>query len=137
MMARRKTIDLEGIAHNAPIPMAAVIGNVLATSAIFGADSRTGEIPDTPEVEIACLFENVTAVLDAAGGSCDDILRMGVLLKETTLRQIVNVHWLVMFPDEKDRPARHISVVADLPVSAQIELLAVLPSDTTGAAREH
>jgi hypothetical protein len=53
------------------------------------------------------------------------------------LRQIVNVHWLVMFPDEKDRPARHISVVADLPVSAQIELLAVLPSDTTGAAREH
>jgi enamine deaminase RidA (YjgF/YER057c/UK114 family) len=133
-MARRRTIDLEGIAHNAPIPMAAVIENLLATSAIFGADRRTGQIPESAEDEIACLFDNIRALLDAAGGSCDDILRMGVLLRETSLRKIVNENWLAMFPDEADRPARHITVVADLPVRAQIELLAVLPSEPTGGS---
>jgi 2-iminobutanoate/2-iminopropanoate deaminase len=133
-MSRRRTIDLEGIAHNAPIPMAAVIDNLLATSAIFGADRRTGQIPETAEEEIACLFDNIRALLNAAGGSCDDILRMGVLLKETSLRKIVNENWLAMFPDEADRPARHITVVADLPARAQIELLALLPSDATGGS---
>lgn len=106
--------------------MAALIGNILATSAIFGADSRTGQVPESADEEIACLFDNIRSILEKAGGSCDDILRMEVLLKETSLRQIVNVQWLAMFPDERDRPARHISVVPDLPVRAQIELLAVL-----------
>jgi 2-iminobutanoate/2-iminopropanoate deaminase len=135
-MVRRRTIDLEGIEHKAPIPMAAVIGNVLATSALFGADRRTGKVPDSAEEEIACLFDNIRAVLDAAGGSCDDILRMDVMLKETTLRQIVNAQWVAMFPDEADRPARHITVVPDLPARAQIELLAVLSTEPTGGTHE-
>jgi 2-iminobutanoate/2-iminopropanoate deaminase len=132
-MARRRTIDLDGIVHKAPIPMASVIDNLLATSAIFGADRRTGEVPESAEEEVACLFENIKAVLEKAGGSCDDILRMDVLLKETSLRQLINVEWLAMFPGETDRPARHISVLPDLPVRAQIELLAVLPSKSPGA----
>jgi enamine deaminase RidA (YjgF/YER057c/UK114 family) len=115
--------------------MAAVIDNLLATSAIFGADKRTGQIPESADDEIACLFDNIRAVLEQAGGSCDDILRMDVLLRETSLRQIVNVNWLAMFPDEKNRPARHISIVPDLPARAQIELMAVLASDTIG--RDH
>ena len=129
-MAKRRTINLEGVKHSAPIPMGAVIGNVLATSAVFGGDRRTGEIPDSPEDEIACLFDNIRAVLDAAGGSCDDILRMGVLLREHSLRQIVNQNWLKMFPDEMSRPARHITIVPDLPARAQIELLALLSSES-------
>ena len=132
-MARRRTIDLDGVAHSAPIPLASVIGNLLATSAIFGADRRTGKIPETPEEEIACLFDNIRSVLDEAGGSCDNILRMGVLIKETSLRKIVNENWLAMFPNEADRPARHITVVPDLPANAQIELLAVLSVTTPGS----
>jgi enamine deaminase RidA (YjgF/YER057c/UK114 family) len=132
-MARRRTINLDGVAHSAPIPLASVIGNLLATSAIFGADRRTGKIPETPEEEIACLFDNIRSVLDEAGGSCDNILRMGVLIKETSLRKIVNENWLAMFPNEADRPARHITVVPDLPANAQIELLAVLSVTTPGS----
>ena len=132
-MARRRTINLDGVAHSAPIPLASVIGNLLATSAIFGADRRTGKIPETPEEEIACLFANIRSVLDEAGGSCDNILRMGVLIKETSLRKIVNENWLAMFPNEADRPARHITVVPDLPANAQIELLAVLSVTTPGS----
>jgi len=135
-MVRRRTIDLDGITHNAPIPMASVIENLLATSAIFGADRRTGQIPESAEEEIACLFENVTAVLNEAGGSCNDILRMGVLVKETSLRSIINEKWLAMFPNETDRPARHITVVPELPARAQIELLAVLPIEPTGVASD-
>jgi len=116
--------------------MAAVIENVLATSAIFGADTRTGKIPDSAEEEIACLFDNIRAILDAAGGSCDDVLRMDVMLKDTNLRSVINVNWLAMFPDETDRPARHITVVADLPVRAQIELLALLASTSSGDSVE-
>lgn len=129
MMIRRRTIDLDGITHTAPIPMAAVIGNLLASSAIFGGDRLTGKVPEAPEDEIACLFDNVRAVLEAAGGTCDDIVRVGVLLKENSLRPLVNEKWLSMFPDESNRPARHITLVPDLPARAQVELLAVLAID--------
>ena len=128
-MPRRRTIDLEGIQHRAPIPMAAVVDNLLATSAIFGADRRTGDVPETAEEEIACLFDNIRAVLDAAGGSCDDILRMDVLLRENAFRPLINENWVTMFPEDADRPSRHITLVPDLPARAQIELLAVLSRD--------
>jgi 2-iminobutanoate/2-iminopropanoate deaminase len=54
---------------------------------------------------------------------------MDVLLRESDLRTIVNEHWLTMFPEPDDRPARHITVVENLPARAQIQFLAVLPAE--------
>jgi 2-iminobutanoate/2-iminopropanoate deaminase len=127
-VSRRRVVEIPNVRHAAPIPAAVVIGNVLASSAIFGADQGTGQVPEDPSDEVTCLFRNVASVVELAGGSVDDVLRMGVLIRENSVREFINREWLQMFPDEADRPARHITVVANLPVSAQIELLAVIQS---------
>ena len=131
-MSRRRVIELPNVRHAAPIPTAVVIGNTLATSALFGADQRTGTLPDDPSDEIACLFENVATVVEIAGGSPGDVLRMDVLIRDNAVRELINREWLRLYPDETDRPARHITVVPGLPASAQIELIAILPAASTG-----
>jgi 2-iminobutanoate/2-iminopropanoate deaminase len=119
-------IELPYAKHAAPIPTAVVIDNLLATSAIFGADHSSGQVPEALDDEVACLFANITAVLELAGASVADVLKMDVLLRESEYRRLVNQHWLAMFPDPADRPARHITVVPNLPARAQIEFMAVL-----------
>jgi 2-iminobutanoate/2-iminopropanoate deaminase len=123
---RRRVVELPNVRHRAPVPTAVLIDNLLASSALFGADPVTGDLPESVADEIANVFANIRAVLATAGATSDDLLRMDVLLRETEYRKIVNEHWLEMFPDEDDRPARHITVVPNLPARAQVEFLAVL-----------
>jgi 2-iminobutanoate/2-iminopropanoate deaminase len=106
-----------------------LVDRVLASSAMFGADQRTGTVPDDAEEEVRCLFENISTVLELAGGSSADVVRMGVLVRDSADRALVNEEWLAMFPDENDRPARHITVVPNLPVRVQIEFLALLSDE--------
>jgi enamine deaminase RidA (YjgF/YER057c/UK114 family) len=134
-MSRRRVIELPNVKHSAPIPTAVLVDNVLASSALFGADPDTGVLPDRVEDEMAFLFDNVRAVLDAAGATTDDLLRMDVLLRESADRAIINEHWLAMFPDEADRPARHITVVANLPARAQLQFIAVLAKVPDGESK--
>lgn len=127
-MSRRRVIELEHAKHGAPIPTAVVIDNVLVTSAVFGADPSSGKVPEALEGEMACLFANIEAVLELAGASAADVLKLEILLRESEYRPLVNRHWLEMFPDPADRPARHITVVPNLPARAQVEVTAVLPA---------
>jgi enamine deaminase RidA (YjgF/YER057c/UK114 family) len=47
------------------------------------------------------------AIVEAGGGSTDDIIKMTVWLKDRSQRAPVNAEWVRMFPDEHSRPARH------------------------------
>lgn len=127
-MSRRLVIELPNVKHAAPIPSAVLIDNMLASSAIFGASQQTGELPDDPSDEVACLFQNVATIVELAGGSLSDVLRMDIFIKDNSVREFVNREWLQQFPNESDRPARHITVVANLPAAVQVEMLAVLQS---------
>ena len=53
------------------------------------------------------MFANVRRVMDAAGGSADDIIKMNVWITDRALRPIINKYWVEMFPDPHSRPARH------------------------------
>ena len=112
-----------------------VIDNVLASSAVFGADQDTGTVPADPGEEVACLFRNVATILELAGGTVDDIIRMDVFIRENAIREFINREWLRSYPDEADRPARHITVNANLPAQAQIEVLAVLQATNAQVTR--
>jgi 2-iminobutanoate/2-iminopropanoate deaminase len=131
-MSRRRVIELDNVQHSAPIPTAVLIDNVLVSSAIFGADPETGAMPERVEDEVTYLFANIRTVLKAADATTDDVLRMGVLLRDTEDRKLINEHWLSMFPDANDRPARHITVVSNLPARVQIEFMAVLAPHPEG-----
>lgn len=125
-MARRETIDLEGFAHRNPIPVAVKIGNMVFSGAIAGTN-EAGVTPSDPDEQIGQAFRNVQRVVEQAGGTVSDIAKLDVKLRDMSHRPLVNRHWLAMFPDEHDRPARH-TTQADLPgdLVIQVELIAVL-----------
>lgn len=130
-MNKRHSIEIPGLQHENPIPVASQIGQFLATSGVFGKDPTTGTIPPDIETQCALMFSNLRLILDAADGSPEDIIKMTVWVKDKSLRPHVNREWLAMFPDEHSRPARHSLVNADLPGAAlvQCEVMAVINKD--------
>ncbi|MBP0637744.1 RidA family protein [Cupriavidus sp. AcVe19-6a] len=128
-----RSLDVPGLAHKAPIPVGARVGNLICTSAIAGKDARSGELPPDAAAQAALAFHNLQCVLDAGGASLGDVLKLTVYVKDDSVRDAINGEWLRRFPDPRDRPARHI-VVHDLQhgMLLQLECLAVVASDTQG-----
>ena len=78
-------------------------------------DPTTGKIPPDLESQVRNVFSNVRRIIEAAGGTTDDILKLNVWMKDKSQRALVNEEWLKMFPDEHSRPARHSLLNPDLP----------------------
>jgi 2-iminobutanoate/2-iminopropanoate deaminase len=106
-MPKRQSIHIEGFVHRNPIPNASRIGNLLMSSIINGVDPETGKVAPTLEQQCHFIFRHVRAIMVAAGGSPDDIIKMTFWMKDRSQRDAVNVEWEKMFPDEHARPARH------------------------------
>ena len=124
----RRSVEVPGLHHGGlPIPVACVVGNLLASSGISPLDPATGGIPDAVEDQVELVFANVRRVLEAAGGRPDDVVKCTVFVRDKAIRPIIDKYWTEMFPDEASRPARH-TLRIDLAGSMQIqlEILAVL-----------
>lgn len=106
-MTKRTSIYVEGFSHKNPIPAACRVGNMLYSGSIQGTDPKTGKYGATPEEQSALMFAHVKRIVEAAGGSTDDIVKMTVWMKDRSNRAPINTEWLKMFPDEASRPARH------------------------------
>jgi 2-iminobutanoate/2-iminopropanoate deaminase len=127
-MSKRRSIEVEGFSHGAtPIPAASRIGNMIASGGIAGLDTATGKIPDGLEVQVAAMFANVRKIIEAAGASTDDILKMTIWVRDRAARAIIDPHWIKMFPDPHSRPARH-TLVYQLPdpMLVQCDFLAIV-----------
>ena len=127
-MGKRQSIELSGIRHSTPIPMAAKVGNFLFSSPIVGKDPEPPhELPPDAERQAENIFKHIRTVVKSAGGTTEDIVHMTVNLKDLAYREVVNKYWLEMFPDENNRPARH-AIVTDLRAGQMIqcEIVAVL-----------
>src|SRR6202008_613919 len=119
-MDKRRSIDVAGAKHVNPIPSASRRGPFVVSGAISGTDPATGKVPT--DLDEQC------RVMAAAGGSPDDIVKMTVWITDRSLREIMNRHWVVMFPDASSRPARHTLTSRDFtaPMQIQCDLMAVL-----------
>ena len=106
-MTRRKSIQIGEFKHANPIPNACRIGNLLMSGVILGRDPATGTMPERIEDQCANMFGHMKTIVEAGGGSTDDIIKMTVWLQDRSQRAPVNTEWLKMFPDERSRPARH------------------------------
>ena len=106
-MAKRQSINWPGFAHQNPIPNASRIGNLLMSGVILGRDPSTAEMPASLEAQCVNMFAHMKAIVEAGGGSTDDIVKMTVWLQDRSQRGPVNTEWLKMFPDPHSRPARH------------------------------
>ena len=126
-MAKRTVIEMPGLAHAAPIPNGAKIGNMVFSSAISGKDTASGKVPENPDEQAEVLFRNIRKFMELAGGTPENIAHMTVFLKDEKDRESINKAWNKMFPDEHSRPARH-ALKADIRggLLFQVELIAVL-----------
>ena len=106
-MADRTSINLPGRGHRGgAIPMGSRIGKIVYSSGISGRVSG-GENTDDLDKQAETMFKNMKAFMELAGGTVDDIIFVMLLLKDRATREYVDKHWLLTFPDEDSRPARH------------------------------
>ncbi|MEF7610770.1 Rid family hydrolase [Enterococcus casseliflavus] len=126
-MTKRQVIQINGSAHENPIPTAVKIGNMVYTSALLGTDPSSGQMPETVEEEVAQLFTYILEIMEKAGGSSENIAHLSVSVTDRSYKEIVNKEWLKLFPDPDNRPARHTTVHSLKPgVHVQVEMVAVL-----------
>jgi 2-iminobutanoate/2-iminopropanoate deaminase len=113
-MGKRESIEVPGLSHTHPIPNASRIGPFLASGSIFGTDPATGKIPAGIEAQTSLLFQNVRRIVEAAGGTTENILKLSFYVRDKNLREQINKEWVAMFPDPHSRPARHTFQTTDL-----------------------
>jgi enamine deaminase RidA (YjgF/YER057c/UK114 family) len=73
------------------------------------------------------MFQHLRSVIEAAGGTTDDIIKLTVWMADRSEREAVNREWLAMFPNPENRPARQ-TLQAELGggIRVQCDFLAVI-----------
>jgi 2-iminobutanoate/2-iminopropanoate deaminase len=122
----RRSIYVDEIAHQSPIPNASRIGNIIVSGLIRGADPATGRLADTLERQCAFMFRHMREAVEAGGATVADIIKVTVWMKELT-RKPINDEWVKMFPDPASRPARQVMEVPMEPgVLIQCDFMAII-----------
>jgi len=127
-----RSLEVAGLGHGSmPIPVAARVGPLLVTGGVSGVDRSTGAVPEGVDRQVAQLFLNLAAVLQAGGGRPRDVVKITFFVRDRAYRSAINPEWTAMFPEEGDRPARQTLVYEHLPqgVDVQAELLAFVAED--------
>ncbi|OLL31014.1 hypothetical protein BTH42_14690 [Burkholderia sp. SRS-W-2-2016] len=122
-----ESIDVPGLAHKVPIPVGARMGNLLCSSALAGKDPASGQLAATPAEQVRLAFENLQRFLAAGGATLDHVVKLAIHVKDDSVREHLNSHWLALWPDPERRPARHVTV-QDLQhgMAIQLETIAVI-----------
>ena len=128
-MPRRTAIYIDGFEHTNPIPAACRVGNLVMSGLIVGRNDENGELPATLDAQCAFVFKHMRTIVETAGGTLDDIVKVNVWLLDRAQRDPVNREWLAMFPDPQNRPARQ-AMQADLTNGMLIQLDFVAVIDT-------
>jgi 2-iminobutanoate/2-iminopropanoate deaminase len=126
-MSRRKSIVVPEIAHRFPVPNACRIGNLVISGSIQGTDPVSHIMPPGLVEQCSNMFSNMKSVIEAAGGTTDDIIKMTVFIRDRNNREPLNAEWTRMFPDPNSRPARHAQPLqVDGPSLVQCDFIAVI-----------
>src|SRR6195952_5264506 len=91
--------------NTGPVPPAVEAGGGIYVSALFGADAADHLIPQDATAEAHVIFDNLEAILDAAGAALTDVVRVGIVMRDLQRdRPVFNTVWAQRFGDH--RPAR-------------------------------
>ncbi len=108
-----------------PYSQAVRAGSTVYLSGQIPLDPATGELVQADiATEARRVFDNLRAVCEAAGGSLDDVARVGIYL--TDLSDFVAVNAVMADYFQAPYPARSTIQVSALPRGARIEVDAVL-----------
>jgi reactive intermediate/imine deaminase len=108
-----------------PYSQAVQVGNTIYTSGQIPLDPATGElIAGDIDAQARRVFDNLRAVIEAAGASFADVARVGIYLTDLSNFAAVNAVMAEYF--QQPYPARSTIGVAALPRGAQVEVDLVL-----------
>ena len=86
----------------------------------LGLDPLTGDLVDGVEAQADRALTNLTAVLDAAGCTWDDVAKTTIFLADIADFSVVNAVYARYMPDPP--PARSTFAVGSLPKGGRIEI---------------
>jgi 2-iminobutanoate/2-iminopropanoate deaminase len=107
-----------------PFSQAIIDGSTIYTAGQGGVDPDTGEIVDGGiEAETRQTLENIETILEAAGVSLDDVVKINIYLTDMDDYEEMNATYDEFF--EEPFPVRSAVEVSDLPIDICIEIEAV------------
>ena len=102
----------------------AVVGNgTLYVSGQLPIDPATGVMPESLQEQVAQSMKNVMALVEAAGGTRDNIVKCGLFIRDMASFGDINEVYKTFF--EAAPPARFVVEVSALPKGAQVEIEAI------------
>ena len=103
-----------------PYSQAIKVGNTVYLSGQIPLDPATMEVVDGFEAQVCRVFDNLSAVAEAAGGKLQDIVKLNIFL--TDLGNFATVNEIMERYFEKPYPARAAIGVAALPKGVPVEM---------------
>ena len=103
-----------------PYSQAIKVGNTVYLSGQIPLDPATMEVVDGFEAQVCRVFDNPSAVAEAAGGKLQDIVKLNIFL--TDLGNFAKVNEIMERYFEKPYPARAAIGVAALPKGVPVEM---------------
>ena len=103
------------------------VGNTVYLSGQIPLNPQTMELVEGFEEQTVQVFENLKAVIEEAGGSFKDVVKLGIFL--TDLSHFAKVNEIMGRYFEQPYPARAAIGVAALPKGAMVEMEAILVID--------
>lgn len=96
----------------------------LFTSGQLGIDPATGELPQDFTAQARQAFENLKAIIEAAGGSMTNVMKITIFL--TDMANFPAVNAVMQEYCQAPYPARSCFAVAALPKSGAVEVEAIV-----------
>lgn len=122
-MSKQAIIAEKAPAALGPYSSAVRAGDTLYLSGQLGIDPATGELAEGVEAQARQAMQNIAAVLEEAGASFDDVVKMTVLLADIDDFAAVNEVYGSFLT--APYPARSAFQVAAIPKGALVEIEAI------------
>ncbi len=106
-----------------PYSQAIEVNGMVYTSGVIPVDPATGAIPEGVEAQAKQALSNLSALLQAAGTSMDQVVKTTVFIKEMDAFASINEIYATFFHGAF--PARSCVEVARLPKDVQLEIEAI------------
>lgn len=107
-----------------PYSQAIVVDNMVFTSGVVPIDPETGNVVEGDiKVQATRVFDSMKALLEAAGSSCEDVVKTTVFIKDMNDFAALNEIYATYFTG--DFPARSCVEVARLPKDVLLEMEAI------------
>ena len=112
---KRVFFNTIGQRHSSPIPEGVVANGFVFLTAVRGVDPATQQVEtDDPEAQARAAFDIVRSTLSTVGSTIDDVVKIGVYMKDMNDRDAFNKVWKETFGDQP--PARFAVQVVDMGV---------------------